>query len=113
MYSSLGLNLPFKDPVIVFLIILFFFLFSPLFAKRLKMPGIVGLILSGIILGPFGFNLISKDIGITLFGTVGLLYLMFLTGLEINLLELSRYKKHGITFGALTFLIPLFLGIFP
>ena len=112
MESVPGINLPFKDPVIVFLIILLFFLFSPLFAKRLKLPGIVGLILSGIILGPFGFNLISKDIGITLFGTVGLLYLMFLTGLEINLLSLSRYRKHGIAFGALTFFIPLFLGLF-
>ncbi len=111
MDSLFGIKLPIQDPVTVFLLILFFFLFSPLFARRLKMPGIIGLILSGILLGPFGFNLISQDIGITMFGTVGLLYLMFLTGLEINLIELSRFRKDGIVFGILTFFIPLFLGI--
>ena len=111
MDSLFGIKLPLHDPVIVFLLILIFFLFSPLFARSLKMPGIIGLILSGIILGPFGLNLISQNIGITLFGTVGLLYLMFLTGLEINLVELSRYRKHSYVFGAMTFFIPLFLGI--
>jgi len=111
MDSLFGIKLPIQDPVSVFLIILFFFLFSPLFARRLKLPGIIGLIVSGIILGPFGLNLISQEIGITMFGTVGLLYLMFLTGLEINLDELSRFKTHGIVFGALTFFIPLFLGL--
>jgi Kef-type K+ transport system membrane component KefB len=111
MDSFFGIQLPIQDPVIVFLIILIFFLFAPLFARRLKMPGIIGLILSGILLGPFGLNLISEKIGITMFGTVGLLYLMFLTGLEINLVELSRFRKHSIVFGALTFIIPLSLGI--
>jgi len=111
MDSIFGIKLPFHDPVIVFLLILFFFLFAPLFARRLKLPGIIGLIVSGILLGPFGLNLISQDIGITMFGTVGLLYLMFLTGLEINLDELSRFRTHGIVFGTLTFFIPLFLGI--
>lgn len=111
MDSLFGIKLPIQDPVSVFLLILIFFLFAPLFARRLKMPGIIGLILSGIFLGPFGLNLISQDIGITMFGTVGLLYLMFLTGLEINLVELTRYRKHGFVFGALTFFIPLFLGL--
>ncbi|MCB8994090.1 MAG: cation:proton antiporter [Bacteroidales bacterium] len=111
MESILGMKLPIQDPLIVFLIILFFFLFAPLFAHRLKLPGIIGLILSGILLGPHGLNLISQSIGITLFGTVGLLYLMFLTGLEINLLELSKYRKQGIMFGLLTFFIPLSLGL--
>ena len=112
MDSIFNLKLPFEDPVIVFLIILIFFLFSPLFARKLRMPGIIGLIISGIILGPFGLNLISKDIGINMFGMVGLLYLMFLSGLEINLLELSRYRKQGIIFGNLTFFIPLLFGVF-
>ncbi len=111
MDSLFGIKLPIQDPVVVFLLILIFFLFAPLFARRLRMPGIIGLILSGILLGPFGLNLISQNIGITLFGTVGLLYLMFLTGLEINLLELSRYRKQSISFGLITFFIPLFLGI--
>lgn len=111
MDSLFGIGLPIHDPVSVFLLILVFFLFAPLFARRLKLPGIIGLILSGILLGPFGLNLISQDIGITMFGTVGLLYLMFLTGLEINLVELSRFRKQGILFGALTFFIPLLLGL--
>lgn len=111
MESFFNINLPIEDPVIVFLIILLFFLIAPLFAKKLKLPGIIGLILSGIFLGPYGFNLVSKDIGITMFGTVGLLYLMFLAGLEINLAELSRHRKQGITFGILTFILPLLSGI--
>lgn len=111
MDSIFGIKLPIQEPVSVFLVILFFFLFAPLFARRLKLPGIIGLIVSGILLGPFGLNLVSKDIGITMFGTVGLLYLMFLTGLEINLIELSRYRRQGISFGILTFIIPLALGL--
>jgi Kef-type K+ transport system membrane component KefB len=101
---------PISDPVIAFTILLFIFLFFPLISKRLRIPGIIGLLIAGIIIGPHGFNLISKESGISMFGTVGLLYLMFIAALEINMRDFKRFRSHSIAFGAFTFFFPLILG---
>jgi len=101
---------PIADPVFAFTLLLFIFLFFPLISKRMRIPGIIGLLVAGILIGPKGFNLISKESGIALFGTVGLLYLMFIAALEINLRDFRRFKSHSITFGAFTFFLPLILG---
>ena len=76
----------------------------------MRIPGIIGLLVAGILIGPKGFNLISKESGIALFGTVGLLYLMFIAALEINLRDFKRFKSHSIAFGSFTFFFPLILG---
>lgn len=106
------LSLPLTNPVIVFGIILLIILFSPLVLKKFRIPGIVGLIISGMIVGPNGFNLIARDSGTQLFGNIGLLYIMFIAGLEIDLLQfkLNRYK--GIAYGLLLFLIPFICGLY-
>lgn len=101
---------PVHDPVLIFSIVMLSVLIAPLVSKRLKLPGIVGLIIFGVILGPHVVNLLERDKTIELLGTIGLLYIMFQAGLEINLEEIKRNKHHSIIFGILTFLIPLFLG---
>lgn len=102
---------PIENPVLKFLIILAIILFAPLLLNRLRIPHILGLIIAGAIVGPYGFNLILRDDGIILSGTAGLLYLMFLAGLEIDFNELMRNRVKSIVFGLLTFLIPLGLGV--
>ncbi|MFI3263891.1 MAG: cation:proton antiporter [Rikenellaceae bacterium] len=101
---------PIENPVLKFLIILAIILFAPLLLDRLRIPHILGLIIAGAIVGPYGFNLILRDDGIILSGTAGLLYLMFLAGLEIDFNELMRNRSRSIIFGMFTFLIPLGMG---
>lgn len=102
---------PIENPVLKFLIILAIILFAPLLLDRLRIPHILGLIIAGAVVGPFGFNLILRDDGIILSGTAGMLYLMFLAGLEIDFNELMRNRVRSIVFGLFTFLIPLGLGV--
>lgn len=101
---------PIKDPVAIFLIIMAMMLIAPLVFERLKLPGIVGLILAGIIIGPHGLGLLARDSTITLLGTVGLLFLMFLAGLETSLDDLKLNADKAIIFGLATFSIPMVLG---
>ncbi|MFR9503772.1 MAG: cation:proton antiporter [Rikenellaceae bacterium] len=102
---------PIENPVVKFLIILAIILFAPLVLNRLRIPHILGLIIAGAIVGPYGFNLILRDDGILLSGTAGMLYLMFLAGLEIDFNELMRNRLRSIVFGLFTFLIPLGMGL--
>ncbi len=108
----LSLKLPLEDPVYIFTVILFIVLLSPLLLKKINIPDIIGLIIAGIIIGPNGFNLLSGDIGLSIFGTIGLLYLMFLAGLEIDLNDFLKNKKQGAWFGILTFIVPFVFGFF-
>lgn len=98
------------SPAGIFLTVLLIILFAPLVLNRLKIPHIIGLIAGGILIGPFGINLLARDAGFEVFGGVGLLYLMFLAGIEIDMYHLKKNLGKGLAFGALTFLIPLGLG---
>lgn len=109
MYS-LPFKLPITEPVIVFGVVLFVILAVPLLFTRIKIPGIIGLILSGMILGPSGLNILESKGSIELLGTVGLMYLMFLAGLELDMQTFSKSRNRSIVFGTLTFIIPLTLG---
>ncbi|HRF41781.1 MAG TPA: cation:proton antiporter, partial [Saprospiraceae bacterium] len=76
-------TLPLKSPVLIFSLILFIILFAPIILNRFRIPHLIGLIIAGALIGPNGLNLMLRDSSIVLFGTVGLLYIMFLAGLEI------------------------------
>lgn len=103
-------SLPVTDPVLIFAIVMSIVLIAPLVAEKLKLPGIIGLITAGVIVGPHGFQILARDSTIELLGTIGLLYIMFQAGLEINLGEVKKNKFHSISFGLLTFAVPLFIG---
>jgi len=104
------LSLPITDPVLVFSIMLFVILFAPMILSRLRIPGIIGFIVAGVILGPNGLNVLLRDSSIVLFGTVGLLYIMFLAGLEVDMGDFRKNRNKSIVFGSLTFTIPMTLG---
>jgi len=103
-------SLPLENPVLIFALILLIILLAPIILRRLKVPGIIGLILAGVLIGPHGLNLLAKNSAVDLFATIGLLYLMFIAGLELELNEFKRFRYHSIGFGFLTFLLPLALG---
>ena len=101
---------PFQNPVLVFAVILFIILLSPILLRKLKIPGIIGLIISGVIIGPHGINMLEQNSAVKLFSTIGLLYIMFIAGLELDLKEFQRNKNKSLVFGFLTFIIPLSIG---
>ncbi|WP_255352123.1 cation:proton antiporter [Cellulophaga sp. E6(2014)] len=103
-------SLPLTDPVLKFLLILVIILFAPIILNKIKIPHLLGLIIAGAVVGPNGVNLIERDSGIILSGTAGLLYIMFLAGLEIDLVDFKKNSKKSIVFGLLTFSIPMTLG---
>lgn len=103
--------LPLTNPVTKFLVILVIILFAPIILNKIKIPHLLGLIIAGAIIGPNGINLIERDSGIILSGTAGLLYIMFLAGLEIDLVDFKKNSHKSIVFGLYTFIIPMVLGI--
>lgn len=99
------------QPVQIFFIVLVIILFTPLLLNKLKIPHIIGMIVAGMAIGPYGFNVLDKDSSFAIFGQVGLLYLMFLAGLEIDMYHLRLNIRKGLIFGLLTLFIPLILGV--
>ena len=108
--STIDFTLPLADPVLKFLLILLIILAAPLLLNKLRIPHLLGLIIAGAIIGPHGFNLVLRDSSIILSGTAGLLYIMFLAGLEIDMADCKRNSTKSLAFGMYTFLIPMILG---
>lgn len=103
-------QLPLQNPVLIFSLILFIILISPILLRKLNIPGIIGLIISGVIIGPYGLNILEKNSATDLFSTIGLLYIMFIAGLELDLNEFKANRNKSLLFGLFTFIFPLAIG---
>lgn len=101
---------PFTDPVLIFAVVMLMLLVAPLAVRKMRLPEIIGLLLAGVIAGPNALGLLERDATFQLLGTVGLLYIMFTAGLEIDLNRFAKYRNHSLIFGVLTFLVPQTLG---
>lgn len=101
---------PFSNPVLIFSLILFIILLSPILLRKIRIPGIIGLILSGVIIGPHALNILERNSAVDLFSTIGLLYIMFIAGLELDLNEFRKTRHKSVTFGAFTFIVPILIG---
>ena len=110
--NILSVTLPLTNPVLIFSVILFIILFAPLVLHRFKIPDIDNLIIAGALIGPYGLHIMDRDSSIGLFGTVGLLYIMFVAGLEIDMADFKKNSKRSLIFGLYTFFIPMILGTF-
>ncbi|MEI2610423.1 MAG: cation:proton antiporter [Candidatus Promineifilaceae bacterium] len=104
------LHLPLEEPVPIFTLVLLIILLVPLVLKRIRVPGLIGLVIAGMIIGPYGLAILERDASIILFGTVGLLYLMFQAGLEIDLTDFMKNRHRSLLFGLLSALIPVVSG---
>ncbi len=103
--------LPLEDPILKFLLILVIILAAPLLLNKLKIPYLLGLIIAGAVIGPHGFNLVLRDSSIILSGTAGLLYIMFTSGLELDMTDFRKNSWRSLVFGLYTFSVPLVFGI--
>ncbi len=103
-------QLPLENLILIFSLILFIILLSPILLRKLNIPGIIGLIIAGVVIGPHGFGILEKSSAIDLFSTIGLLYIMFIAGLELDLNEFKSNRNKSLLFGFFTFIIPLTVG---
>jgi Kef-type K+ transport system membrane component KefB len=101
---------PLTNPVLVFSLILLIILLAPILLRVIKVPGIIGLILSGVVIGPYGLNILQRNSAVDLFSTIGLLYIMFIAGLELDMNEFRKNKYKSLLFGFFTFIVPLAIG---
>ena len=103
---------PITDSTWIFFIVLLIILFAPMIMSKLRIPHIIGMVLAGVIVGQYGLNILQRDDSFELFGQVGLYYIMFLAGLEMDLEGIKKHMKRMIIFGLLTFLMPFILVYF-
>lgn len=111
LLSIQHLTLPIEDPVLKFLLELIIILSAPLLLNKIKVPHLLGLIIAGAIVGPNGYNLLSRDSSVVVTGTTGLLYIMFLAGLEIDMGDFKKNKWKSLGFSVYTFAVPFVLGL--
>lgn len=109
--SNFGIHLPITDPTWIFFLVLMIILFAPIILGRLRIPHIIGMILAGVVIGKYGFNILERDSSFELFGKVGIYYIMFLAGLEMDLENLKKNLSKAFVFGVLTFFIPFSIGM--
>ncbi len=105
------MTLPIEDPVLIFALTMSIVLLAPMLFKRVGMPGLVGLIVVGAIVGPNAVGLLARDATFELLGTVGLLYLMFTAGLSIDFDQFTRLRGRSVTFGLFSFSLPFVLAL--
>ena len=101
-----------SQPVAIFLLVLVIILLGPVLFRRLKVPPIVGMIIAGMAVGPYGFGLLDRDASFRIFGEVGILYIMFQAAVDIDMFHLRQQMRRGLLFGLLSFILPMTAGVF-
>lgn len=108
---NFDIHFPIADPTWIFFLVLVIILFAPIVLERLRIPHIIGMILAGLVVGEHGFNILARDSSFELFGKVGLYYIMFLAGLEMNMEDFKSIRGKATVLGLLAFIFPLGIGI--
>ena len=98
---------PITDPTLIFFVVLLIILFAPIIMSKLRIPHIIGMVLAGVLVGQYGLDILNRDGSFELFGRVGLYYIMFLAGLEMDMEGVKRNTRRFMVFGLLTCLVPL------
>ena len=94
-----------------FLLLFAVVIIGPPIVQRARIPGLIGLLLGGFVIGPHGFDLLTAgSTTIPDLGQLGLLYLMFVAGVEIDLALLRRHRRSAVAFSALSFAFPMLFG---
>ena len=102
-------NFPITDPTLIFFLVMTMILLAPIVMGKLRIPHIIGMVLAGVAVGPYGLNILNRDDSFELFGRVGLYYIMFLAALEMDSSSLKRNKYRFLVFGLTTFALPFLL----
>ena len=98
---------PITDPTLIFFVVLLIILFAPIIMSKLRIPHIIGMVLAGVVIGHYGLDILERDMSFEILGSVGLYYIMFLAGLEMDTESVKKKSSQFLVFGLLTCLIPL------
>ena len=101
---------PITDPTLIFFVVLLIILFAPIIMGKLRIPHIIGMVLAGVLIGKYGLNILERDSSFELFGKVGLYYIMFLAGLEMNMGDFKETRNKALVLGLLAFIVPIGIG---
>lgn len=99
------------SPLLILTIVIGIIWFVPIVCRKIHVPSIVGFILAGIVIGPSVLNMVVENSTIKILGSLGMLYIMFQSGSEIDINDFKQYKYRSLFFGLCTFFIPLGLGV--
>ncbi len=99
-----------EDVTYGYLVIGLIVIFAPLIAERLRLPGLLGLLIAGALIGPNMFGVLNDFTGVENFGSIGILYLIYLAGLQLDIQTFRRYWEISGAFGLITSIIPFALG---
>ncbi len=102
---------PITSPTLIFLMVMLIILFAPIIMGKLRIPHIIGMVLAGVCIGKYGFDILVRDASFELFGRVGLYYIMFLASLELDMDGLKRSIRGTTIFGILSFAIPFIFTV--
>lgn len=108
--SLLSQYLPITNPTMIFFVVLCIILLAPIVMSRLRIPHIIGMVLAGVAIGQYGLGILERDSSFELFGKVGMLYIMFLAGLEMDASDITKRRTQFGLFGLLTFFVPFVMG---
>lgn len=97
---------PITNPTLIFFVVMLIILSAPIIMGKLRIPHIIGMVLAGVLIGKYGFNILNRDDSFELFGNVGLYYIMFLAALEMDMEGVKKNVKRMLIYGALTCFIP-------
>ena len=100
---------PITNPTLIFFVVLCIILLAPIIMGKLRIPHIIGMVLAGVVVGEYGLDILQRDDSFELFGKVGMFYIMFLAGLEMDMESIRKAKSHYIIFGLLTATVPFII----
>ena len=98
------------NPLAIISIVLATILLVPMICRKIRIPSIVGFILVGIMVGPFGFNLLASSTSIQALGKIGMLYIMLQAGIEVDVNDFRQQRTRAVIFGIYSFIVPFGLG---
>lgn len=105
--AHLAAYFPITDPTLIFFVVLLIILFAPIIMGKLRIPHIIGMVLAGVLIGQYGLDILERDDSFELLGRVGLYYIMFLAGLEMDMEGVKKNTRRFLIFGVLTCIVPL------
>jgi Kef-type K+ transport system membrane component KefB len=109
--SHIASYLPITDPTLIFFVVLLIILGAPIVMNKLRIPHIVGMVLAGTVIGPYGLGILEKDSAFNIFGNVGLYFIMLLAALEMNMEDMRHNRSQTVAHGLLAFAVPMIMGL--
>ena len=99
------------NSLVIIALVLATTLLVPMICRKIRIPSIVGFIIVGILVGPYGLALIENGDAIQALGKIGMLYIMLQAGIEVDINDFRQQRNRSMLFGLYSFIFPFLLGL--